>query len=170
MSVDEDTPAETPMSKCLTHDSAQRQRRHLLLKLFEDIERRLEVIDRAQTYIIEHIEHVPDNTLSIVRAERIELASKTRMLIRQWSDTWNFDVDDERPSQTNITIENILDREHTRRASSMSTFGSAKFRRMVIMIAISVAGTIVGFVWALKALHFTSASWPMPSMGLRKDP
>ena len=164
ISSSEDTPAETPMGKRFVHDS-----HHLLLKVLEHFNHRLSVIDHAQTYIIEEIERVYDakdaDTLSIIRAERVELASRAKTLLRQLEESYHFDDGSDRPSRTNITVENFI--EPTRR-SSLPTFGSAKFRRVVILIALSVAGSIIGFVWAIRALHLTSSTWPAPST-LRKE-
>lgn len=158
----EDTPAETPMGKHLAHGSSSH---HLLLKVLEQFENRLSVIDRAQTYIIDQIEKLPADTLSLVRAERVELALRTKKFIRQLEESYHLDSGSDRPSQTNITVENFI--EPTRR-SSLPTFGSAKFRRVVILIALSVAGTILGFVWVIRALHLTTIIWPAPST-LRKE-
>jgi hypothetical protein len=152
----DDTPAESPESK-----GARLHPSRALHALLKQICHRLRVIDRAQVYIIDQIENAPDS-LSIVKVERAELEHKTHQLLVQWFETCGLrdrapskDFEDDRSSQSNINIniESAVGSRLSAVGKRPSIFSTAKFRRIVILIGVIVAGTTTGIVWALKILH-----------------
>lgn len=144
--MEEETPTETPFSK-----SARTGPHKSLAAFLEHVLYRLRVIDKSQVYLIDSIENPPPN-LSVVKLERAELEAKGRRLLNIWSDNCEEkDYDDsERASQSNIVVNNIVE---SMKKSSAPSFGSAKFRRLVVLIAIIVGGSIVGIIEALRVLR-----------------
>lgn len=149
-----DTPAESPEAKWARLHPTRAL--HILLK---QMCHRLKIVDRAQVYIIDQLENAPES-LSLVKVERAELEHKTQYLLSQWFESCGLrdrapsKDDEDRPSSSNIVvnIENMQPAVRSLR-NTPSIFTTAKFRRVVILIAAIVAGSIIGSLWVLKLIH-----------------
>ena len=149
----EDTPHETPFSKKISLPHYER-----LYYYFLHLEKRLTAAENGQAYLINEREHVPTD-MSVASEERHQYQVRGRVLLDHWieycredaeSDGWLKNRDEDRPSQSIVV--NVDPR--SRKPSSFPTL--SKFRSVTIIIAIVVAGCVVGFVWAfnlLKNLH-----------------
>ena len=138
----EQTPAETPFSKRCTMMHCER-----LYHYLGSIELRLMVLEKAQVYLINQIEGAATDD-SIVAAERAHLQKSSKNLLDRWIEACRESCEDVRPSQSIVVnVEPPVARSNS---TTFPTF--SKFKPVIIVIGVVVAGVITGVLWVVDLL------------------
>ena len=138
----EQTPAETPFSKRCTMMHCER-----LYHYLGSIELRLMVLEKAQVYLINQIEGAATDD-SIVAAERAHLQKSSKNLLDRWIEACRESCEDVRPSQSIVVnVEPPVARSNS---TTFPTF--SKFKPVIIVIGVVVAGIITGVLWVVDLL------------------
>jgi len=140
--ITEETPAETPFSKRCSMLHCER-----LYHYLGSIELRLAVIEKAQVYLINRVEGVAEVD-SIVAAERSHLQKSSKNLLDRWIEACRESCEDVRPSQSIIV--NVEPQKTVSKPSAFPTF--SKFRSIIVLIGVVVAGVITGCAWFFDLL------------------
>jgi hypothetical protein len=109
------------------------------------LELRVMVIEKAQVYLINQIEGAATDD-SIVAAERAHLQKSSKNLLDRWIEACRESCEDVRPSQSIVVnVEPPI-----RKPSAFPTF--SKFKPIIIVIGVVVAGIITGVLWVVDLL------------------
>ena len=142
----EETPAETPFSKRCRMLHCER-----LYHYLGSLELRLSVLEKAQVYLINRVEGVAEVD-SIVAAERTHLQKSSKNLLDRWIEACRESCEDDRPSQS-WGHQIVVNVEPQKPVSKLSTFPSfTKFRSIIVLIGVVVAGVITGCAWFFDLL------------------